>query len=123
VYESDALLMRVPIIYDVTKREFVRPDLYHFFDEYYKTDAFKEKPESTGTHCEYELRAEGFSPDGNIILSASRPPDDPSYEQLFCLDQKQTFVFDLGTNKLKMLSSNYKARHYGTRSSGGVQKP
>src|SRR5271154_546640 len=85
VYESDALIMRVPIIYDVTKRRFVRPDLYHLFDVYYKTDAFKEKSELTGNHCEYELRAEGFSLDGNIIISASRPPDDPSYEQVFCL--------------------------------------
>ena len=123
VYESDAILMRVPIIYDVTKSEFMRPDVYHFFDEYYKTSFFKQKPDPSARWCEFELRSEGFSPDGNIIVSASRPPDDPSFEQEFCLDKKQTFLFDLGTNKIKQLPSNYKAQHYGTWSSGGVPKP
>jgi hypothetical protein len=113
-YESDALWMRVPVIYDAKKSEFMRPDFYRFFDEYYKTDA---------THCEFELRAEGFSPDGNIILSALRPPEDPSYDQVFCLDKKQTFVFDLGTNKIRRLPSNCRAQHYGTAASGGVPKP
>jgi hypothetical protein len=60
VYESDALIVRAPIVYDVSKNEFFRPDVYRVFDEYYKTDAFKEKPEPTGTHCEFELHAEGF---------------------------------------------------------------
>jgi hypothetical protein len=123
VYESDALLMRVPIIYDVTKSEFMRLDVYHFFDEYYKTDAFKEKSEPSATHCEFQLRTEGFSPEGNIILSASRPPDDPSYEQVFCLDQRQTFLFVLATNKVELLPSNYKVQHYGTSESRGVPKP
>jgi hypothetical protein len=35
VYESDALLMHVPIIYDVPNGKFIRPDVYHFFDEFY----------------------------------------------------------------------------------------
>ncbi len=123
VYESDALVMRVPVIYDVTKSEFIRPDVYHFFDEYYKTSFFKQKPDPSARWCEFELRSEGFSPDGNIIVSASRPPDDPSFEQEFCLDKKQTFLFDLGTNKIKHLPSNYKAQHYGTWNSGGVPNP
>lgn len=121
-YESDAMMMRVPIIYDAEKNEFIRPDVYHFFDEYYKTDSFKEKLDPTKTHCEFELQAVGFSPEGNIILSASRPPDNPSYEQVFCLDQKQTFAFDLGTNKIKLLPSDYKAQHGGTWASGGVPR-
>jgi len=120
VYESDAILMRVPIIYDVTKSEFIRPDVYHFFDEYYKTSFFKEKPEPSAPRCEFELRSEGFSPDGNIIVSASRPPDDPSFEQEFCLDKKQTFLFELGTNKINRLSANYKVQRYGTSESRGV---
>ncbi len=123
VYESDALMMRAPIIYDVKRNEFVRPDVYRVFDEYYKTDAFKEKPQSTGTHCEFELRAEGFSPDGKIIVSASRPPDNPSYEQVFCLDQKQTFEFDLGTNKIKRLPFDYKTQRYGTLKTQSATKP
>jgi hypothetical protein len=122
-YESDALVMRVPIIYDVTKSEFIRPDVYHFFDEYYKTSFFKEKPEPSAPRCEFELRTEGFSPDGNIIVSASRPPDDPSFVQEFCLDKKQTFLFELGTNKITRLPSNYKLQHYGTRKPGDVSKP
>jgi len=43
VYESDALVMRVPVIYDVTKSEFIRPDVYHFFDEYYKNQLLQTK--------------------------------------------------------------------------------
>jgi len=123
VYESDAILMRVPIIYDVTKSEFMRPDVYHFFDEYYKTSFFKEHSEPSAPRCEFALRSEGFSPDGNIIVSASRPQDDPSFEQEFCLDKKQTFLFDLRTNKINRLPSNYKAQHYGTWNFGGVRKP
>ncbi len=122
-YESDARLMRVPIIYDAEKNEFMRPDVYHFFDKYYKTDAFKEKPDSGGTHCEFELLAEGFSPDGGPIFSASRPPLDPSYKQVFCFLEKQTFLYELGTNKVTRLPSNYKAQHFGTWNSGGVPKP
>jgi hypothetical protein len=102
--------MRAPIIYDVTKSEFMRPDVYHFFDEYYKTSFFQEKPEPSAPRCEFELRSEGFSPDGNIIVSASRPQDDPSFEQEFCLDKKQTFLFDLRTNKINLLPSNYKVQ-------------
>ena len=123
VYESDALMMRVPIIYDARKNEFARPDVYRSFDEYYKTDFFKEKPEPSGSHCEFELRTEGFSPDGKIIVSALRPADDPSYEQVFCVDQKQTFEFDLGTNRIKLLPSGYKAEHFGIQVSAVASKP
>jgi hypothetical protein len=124
VYESDALLMHVPIIYDVPNDKFIRPDVYHFFDEFYKTDFFKEKPDPAGSRCEFELRAGGFSADGNLILSASRPSDDPTAdEQVFCVDKKQTFLFDLGTNKIKRLPSDYKVPRYGTRDSGGVPEP
>jgi hypothetical protein len=123
VYESDALVMRVPIIYDVHKGEFLRPDVYHFFDEYYKTDAFKQNSDPNSTHCEFGLRSEGFAPDGNVSLLAARPPDNPSYDQVFCLDKSQTFIFDLWANKLERLPSNYKAQHYGTWSSEAAAKP
>jgi len=122
-YESDALLMRVPIIYDVAKGEFIRPDVYHFFDEYYKTDAFKGVSVPTSTHCEFELRTEGFSPDGNIILLASRPPVSSTYDQVFCLDKKQTFLFNIETNQITQLTSNYKTQRFGTWEHGGVPKP
>jgi hypothetical protein len=118
VYESDALVMRVPVIYNVTKNEFTRPDVYHFFDELYKTDFFKEKPDPAGSRCEFELRAEGFATDGNLILSASRPPDD----EVFCVDKKQTFQFGLGTNKIERLPFDYKTQRYGTWNSD-VPKP
>jgi hypothetical protein len=116
IYESDALFMRVPIVYDTTKNEFIRPDVYHFFDEHYKTDASK-------SNCEYELSTDGFSPDGDLILSASRTRTTSHYDQVFCLDKKQTFLFDLGTNKIKRLPSNYKPKHYGNWNSEGVPKP
>ena len=124
VYESDALVMRVPAIYNVMKNEFTRPDVYHFFDEYYKTDFFKEKPDPAGSRCEFELRAEGFAPDGNLILSASRPPDDPTADEpVFCVDKKQTFQFELGTNKIKRLPFDYKTQRYGTLNTQSAPKP
>jgi len=124
VYESDALLMHVPIIYNVPNDKFMRPDVYHFFDEFYKTDFFKEKPDPAGSRCEFELRAEGFAPDGNLILSASRPPDDPTAdEQVFCVEKKQTFQFELGTNKTIRLPVDYKPQRYSTWNSEGVPKP
>jgi hypothetical protein len=115
-YESDSGLMRVPIIYDVRKSEFIRPDISHFFSEYYKASTSK-------ANCEYELSTDGFSPDGDLILSASRTPTTSHYDQVFCVDEKQTFLFDLGTNKIKRLPSSYKAQHYGAWNSGGVPKP
>jgi hypothetical protein len=123
VYESDALLMRAPVVYDVTKSEFIRPDVYHFFDDYFKTDAFRGKSDSSGTHCEFELSAEGFSPDGNVVLSASRTPDDPGYDQVFCVDEKQMFLFDLGTHTIKRLPATYRVQRYGTWNSGVARKP
>ena len=91
-------------------------DVYRFFDEYYKTDASK-------ANCEYELSTDGFSADGDLILSASRTPTTSHYDQVFCVNEKQTFLFDFGTNKIKRLPSSYKAQHYGTWNSGGVSKP
>jgi len=123
VYESDALIVRAPIVYDVSRNEFLHPDVYRVFDEYYKTDEFKEKPEPNGTHCEFELHAEGFLPDGSIIISASRPPDDPSYEQTFCFEHKQMFEFSLGSNRIKPLPGSYKAEHFGIQVSAAASKP
>jgi len=118
-YESDAVLIRVPIIYDASKSSFIRPDVYHSFDQYYKTDAFKEKPEESGTQCEFQIRAEGFSSDDNIILSASRPPESRFYDQTFCLDQKQIFMFNLQTNTVKLLPSNHRVLRFGARKGWG----
>jgi len=42
---------------------------------------------------------------------------------VFCLDEKRTFLFELGANKIRRLPSNYKTQHYGTWDSGGVPKP
>jgi hypothetical protein len=110
-YESDAWVMRVPIIYDTRAREFMRPDVYHFFDQYYRTDAAKEE-------CIFQLLTEGFSPEGDLILSATRREIDPGEEPVFCLDDKQTFLFELGANKITRLPANYKTQHYGTWTSG-----
>src|SRR6266853_856339 len=112
-YESDSGVMRVPIVYDVKEREFIRRDVYHFFDEYYRRDASKE-------NCEFDLKAEGFSPEGDLILAAKRPPLSSTYVQVFCLRKKQTFQFELGTNKIRHLPDNYKVQHYGTWDSGDI---
>jgi hypothetical protein len=105
----------LPLIYDIGENKFTQPDLYHFFDQYYKTDRYEEKEDPASTHCDYELLTEGFSPEGSLIVSATRPPpyvdgDEP----VFCFDAKQTFVFELPANKITRLASNYKVQHYGT---------
>jgi len=123
VYESDALVLRAPIVYDVTKNEFTSPDVYHFFDDYFKTDAFKDKSDPSGTHCEFELSAEGFSPDGMLVLSVSRTPDDPSFDQVFCAKEKQTFLFALETHKINRLPASYKVQRYGTWNPAVGRKP
>jgi hypothetical protein len=115
-YETDTGLIRVPIIYDVKEREFIRPDVYHFFNEYYKSHASKE-------NCEFNLQAEGFSSEGDLILAATRPPLSSTYDQVFCLNKRQTFQFDLRTNRIRQLPANYQVQHYGTRITGDIPKP
>jgi hypothetical protein len=114
-YESDALLMRVPVIYDVRTSAFTRPDVYRFFDEHYEKDAKQQ--------CEFQLLTEGFSPDGNLIISASRTPINDSYDQVFCFDGKQTFLFQLGTNKISDLPAGYKVQHFGIWNSESALQP
>jgi hypothetical protein len=117
-YETDGGILRLPLIYDIGQNKFTQPDLYHFFDQYYKTDAYEEKKDQGSGHCDYELLTEGFSPEGNLILSATRPPPYPDGDEpVFCFDGKQTFLFDLAANKITRLASNYKLQHYGTWSS------
>jgi hypothetical protein len=118
-YESDSRLLRVPIVYDVAKRRFTRPDVYHLFDTYYKTDSYEEKEDPASTHCDYELLTEGFSPEGNVVLSASRPPLSDTYEPVFCFAGKQKFLFDLASKAIKPVPSDYSVEHYATRESGG----
>lgn len=118
-YESDSRLLRVPIVYDVAKRRFTRPDVYHLFDKYYKTDSYEEKEDAASTHCDYELSTEGFSPEGNLVLSASRPPLSDTYEQVFCFDGKQKFLFDLMNQGITPVPSDYSVEHYSTREPGG----
>ncbi len=114
-YETDGRIRRLPVIYDIGENKITQPDLYHFFDQYYKTDAYEEKEDPGSTHCDYELLTEGFSPEGNLILSATRPPPYPDGDEpVFCFDEKQTFLFELAANKITRRASNYKVQHYGT---------
>jgi hypothetical protein len=123
-YETDGGILRLPLIYDIGENKFTQPDLYHFFDEYYKTDAYEEKKDQGSSHCDYELLTEGFSPVGNLILSATRPPPYPDGDEpVFCFDEKQTFLFELAANKITRLASNYKVQRYGTWNSGTAPKP
>jgi len=114
-YESDSSVTRVPIIYDAGKSEVLRPDVYRFFEGYC--------PNQAKESCDFELVAQGFSPGGTLVFSASMPPIDPSSGQASCLDKKRPFLFELGANKTTCLPSDYKVRHYGTWSSGSVPKP
>jgi hypothetical protein len=115
-YESDSGFTRVPIVYDRRGKDFIRPDVYHFFDKYYRTGASKE-------NCEFALLTEGFSPEGNLIMAASRPPLNPSHDQVFCFNGKQTVEFELETNKIRRLPATYKLQHYGTWNSGDISEP
>ena len=123
-YETDGGILRLPVIYDVREIKFNQPDLYHFFDQYYKTDAYEEKKDPASTHCDYELLTEGFSPEGHLILSATRPPPYPDGDEpVFCFAGTQTFLFELAANKITRLASNFKVQHYGTWNSGTAPKP
>jgi hypothetical protein len=112
-YETDGGITRVPIVYDVTTGEFIRPDVYQFFDKYYWSDASKKD-------CEFDLATRGFSSEGHLILAATRPPVSPTYDQVFCFAGQQTFDFQLGTGMITRLPETYKVRQYGTRQSGEV---
>lgn len=112
-YETDSGITRVPIVYDVTTGEFIRPDVYHFFDKYYWKDASKK-------NCEFDLSAEGFSSDAHLILAAVRPPVSLTYDQVFCFNAKQTFDFQLGINKITRLTDSYKVQRYGSWQPGDV---
>src|SRR5260370_4784333 len=37
-YETDGRILRLPVIYDIGENKITQPYLYHFFDQYYKTD-------------------------------------------------------------------------------------
>jgi hypothetical protein len=114
-YETDSGFLRLPLIYEIGDNKLTQPEIYHFFDQYYKTDRYEEKEDLASTHCDYELLTEGFSPEGNLILSATRPPPYPDGDEpVFCFDQKQTLLFELATNKITRLASNHKVQHYGT---------
>jgi hypothetical protein len=114
-YESDSGITRVPIVYDMSTGEFIRPDVYHFFDQYYWADASKK-------NCEFDLTTRGFSPESNLILTATRPPLSSTYDQIFCFNGMQTFEFQLETKKIARLPATYKVQRYGIRRpSGGIR--
>jgi hypothetical protein len=105
-YETDLGITRVPIVYDTSTGQFFRPDVYHFFDQYYWTDASKK-------NCEFDLSMNGFSSEGHLVLAAGRPTPNETYEQIFCFEAKQTFEFQLMTNKITRLPDTYKVQRYG----------
>jgi hypothetical protein len=112
-YESDSGITRVPIVYNTSTGEFIRPDVYHFFDQYYWTDASKK-------NCEFDLTTKGLSPGGDLVLTATRPTPNSTYDQIFCFNAKQTFEFQLRTNKITRLPDTYKEQRYGIWQSGDI---
>lgn len=109
-YESDSGITRVPFVYDTSTGEFIQPDVYRFFDQYYWADASKKD-------CEFDLSTKGFSSEGYLIMAATRPPLNSTYDQIFCFDSEQTIEFQLTTKKIARLPDTYKVQRYGSRQS------
>ena len=58
---------------------------------------------------------------------ASHPPINPSinpsYDQVFCFEGKEKFLFDLRSNEISPLPSDYKFQRYGTLNAESASKP
>ncbi len=49
-YETDGGFLRLPLIYEIGDNKLTQPEIYHFFDQYYKTDRYEEKEDLASTH-------------------------------------------------------------------------
>ncbi len=48
-----------------------------------------------GSDCEFESAIEGWRNNEQILVKISRPPEDESYEQRFCVTEQRLLVYDL----------------------------
>jgi len=48
-----------------------------------------------GSDCEFEARVHGWEGDEQIAVKVSKPPEDKSYEQHFCVSEPTVLVYDI----------------------------
>jgi hypothetical protein len=88
-YETDRGFSHVPLIFDVstgTASEIRALDnalTRHF-----------------GSDCEFESVVDGWKGNEQIVVKVSRPPEDESYEQHFCITEPRYLVYDLQKTSL-----------------------
>jgi hypothetical protein len=83
-YETDSGFWHVPLIYDAStgKAAEIR-GLDKALTRYF------------GPDCEFEPSVEGWKGRDEIVVEVSRPPEDESYEQHFCVTSPRLFVYDV----------------------------
>lgn len=90
-YETDRSYAHVAVVYDTPK------------------DSAREIPAISqavsrhfGPNCEFELTITHWESNDEIRVTVFRTPEDPSYEQHFCVDKPREFVFDLSRSVLQL---------------------
>jgi hypothetical protein len=83
-YETDGGFSHVPLIYDASTetaseiRGLEKALTQHF-----------------GSDCEFEPVVQGWTGNERIVVKVSKPPEDESYEQHFCVTGPRLLVYDL----------------------------
>ncbi len=83
-YETDRGFSHLPLIYDAstgTASEIRGLD--------------KALTQHFGSDCEFEATVHGWKGNEQIVVKVSRPPEDESYEQRFCVSEPRLLVYDL----------------------------
>ena len=83
-YETDRGFWHVPLIYDASTGT---ASEIHGLD--------KALTQHFGSDCEFEPAVEGWKGNEQIVVRVSRPPEDESYEQHFCVTAPRLLVYDL----------------------------
>lgn len=83
-YETDSGFWHVPLIYDAsTGRAAEIRGLDKALTRYF------------GPGCEFEPSVKGWKGRDEIVVEVSRPPEDESYEQHFCVSSPRLLVYDV----------------------------
>jgi len=83
-YETDRGFSHVPLIYDAstgTASEIRGLD--------------KALTQHFGSDCEFEPTIDGWKGNEHIVVKVSKPPEDESYEQHFCVTEPRLLLYDL----------------------------
>jgi hypothetical protein len=88
-YETDRGFGHIALLYDaaVGRAKEIEPD--------------KAVSRHFGSNCEYELSIESWRTDEQMIIKVSKSPEDESYEQRFCVNAPQKFLFDIQKQTLR----------------------